>query len=147
MRGRHRRKSINDREREARIGQSPKILTDFIAAIQIFYGVISPQQGSQKNESQLSTDLIFQAFKKYSSCDPISLTKRTAVLWIRDIVVQIRILFRGSVLLTYRFGTVPGSCFFLLVAGKIPTKKRAFSNFFAYYFLKVHSTSVYIDKK
>ncbi len=48
-----------------------------------------------------------------------------SVLWIRDILVRIRI--RGY-----------GSCFFLFVADKLPTKICFFQSFFSYYFLKVN---------
>jgi hypothetical protein len=70
-----------------------------------------------------------------------------AVLWIRDILIRIRI--RGSVPLTYgsRFGS--GSCFFRQWLTRCNKKSYFFQSFFAYYFMKVHLhyTSVFKDKK
>jgi hypothetical protein len=70
-----------------------------------------------------------------------------AMMWIRDILMRIRI--RGSVLLTYgsRFGS--GSCFFRQWLTRC-NKKYLFKTCFAYYFMKVHehqSSKIKIKKE
>ncbi len=62
------------------------------------------------------------------------------VLWIRDILVRIRIQICGSVSPTYGFG------FFWSVAFRMPI----FERFFAYYYfllVHLHQSSVFKDKK
>ncbi len=63
------------------------------------------------------------------------------VQWIIEILFRIRI--RGSVPLTYG----SGSCFFSLVADKVPTKNKFFFEVFLLLFFEGTFTSVFIDKK
>ncbi len=67
------------------------------------------------------------------------------LLWIRDIIVRTRI--RGSVPLTYWFGSGYGSrsCFFSSVADKVPTKNTFFHIFLLLLFEGTFS-SVFKDK-
>ncbi len=64
---------------------------------------------------------------------------RIPVLWIRGILVPVRIRIRHSVPLIYRYASGSGSCSFLLLAFKMQTKNKFFFQiFFAYYFLTLH---------
>ncbi len=69
------------------------------------------------------------------------------MLWIRDILVRIRI--RSSVLLTYKSGSGfrSGSCFFCQWLTRCPQNIFFSSKILALLLLKVHFLSVFVDKK